>query len=348
MFCSWIWALTISCPPPSQLVPFGSATKMGNDMMNYHYYHDYHYYRHYYLMQWKLCPSSRKWRLSTIEQNLICVHHPHHISLFAHWRGSQQQVATLPERFCLRLQDGWKSRQRTCLREDWPHSVFSYSSGWVENRCMMLVDGGYDSSIASFSPSRPKRCISNLLFAAPVPQVTFRALADTWSTCPAAVWTSGAGSFFLPVQPAASTPWGEFVSLSVGCRSALALWSSLLVAFQKRWVQWDSVQAGCQESSLDLDLLRTICLESPGPLSSKPLFSLYSLTTHFLYFDHIFLLVCSKFFFCFIALVLFLALPVLTVLFPLISFDGLFGLLLCRATGGNVYTADRLNQWHHL
>lgn len=264
--------------------------------MNYHHHHDYYYYHcHYHLMQWKLCPSSRKWRPSVIEQNIIiCLHHLRHICPFARWRWSQQQVATLPECFCLCLQDGWIRRQRTRLVGEWPY----FNVSVVFSRWESLCDVGWRRlQLEHFFSSLAKCCISYRLFAAVVLQVTFRASADTRSTCPAAVWTFGAVSVFLPVQPAASTPWGEFVSLSLGCRSALALWSSLLVAFQKRWVQWDSVQAGCQESSLDLDLLWTICLESPGPLSSKPLFSLYSLSTHIVFFDHNFLVVCSNFFF---------------------------------------------------
>lgn len=103
-------------------------------------------------------------------------------------------------------------------------------------------------------------------------------------------WVNLQGSFLLSSCPASSLgPWGEFVSLSLGYGSALALWSSLLVAFQKLWVHWDSIQACCQKSSLDLDLIWTICLESPDPPSSKALFSLCSLTTHFIFFDFFFL-----------------------------------------------------------
>lgn len=67
---------------------------------------------------------------------------------------------------------------------------------------------------------------------------------------------------------------------------------------------------------MDLDLIWTICLESPDPLSSKALFSLCSLTTHFIFFDFFWWHIQNLF-------AIFHVLLILVVLFTLISVNGI-------------------------
>lgn len=166
MFCSWIWSLATSCASLSQLVPSGSGAQW---VISTLFVGSRHASLHHKNGQRRDELSSSSWLLllslslsfdavETVsifqEMTAKCDwtkhHHLRHISPFARWRWSQQQVATLPGCFCLRLQDGWIRRQRTCLVGEWPYFnvsvVFSRLSGKVENRCVMLVDGGYNSS----------------------------------------------------------------------------------------------------------------------------------------------------------------------------------------------------------